>query len=237
MKQFLTREDVDKILGVDPNERIPTQEEITPITEEIISVTKETGLDAGQLSKPEMINEKDLMENEVINLAVEGLLNDENYDQKNEKMKTHYEKLRKKVDSTLDNIKVPPIIKMIILSAPDLFYLVWKLTFDPEIKGKHKRKMAYALLYFVAPFDIVPDFILGIGVVDDVIVVCYALNSILNEVDPIFLEKYWLGDNNLLEIIQTILREIDNIRKYFIDYIKNPFHNFMKDKNVDENID
>lgn len=54
MKQFLTREDVDKILGVDPNERIPTQEEMKLIIEEVKRVTKEKGSDSQTLSKQEM---------------------------------------------------------------------------------------------------------------------------------------------------------------------------------------
>ncbi|MBF4693769.1 hypothetical protein [Fusibacter ferrireducens] len=54
MKQFLTREDVDKILGVDPNERIPTPEEMKLIIEEVKKATEEKGRNAEALSKPEM---------------------------------------------------------------------------------------------------------------------------------------------------------------------------------------
>ncbi len=51
MKQFLIKEDVDKILGVDLNERIPTQEEIKLIIGEIKRVTKEKDSDSQPLSK------------------------------------------------------------------------------------------------------------------------------------------------------------------------------------------
>ena len=54
MKQFLTKEDVDKILGVDLNERIPTQEEMKLIIDEIKRVTKEKDSDSQMLSKHEM---------------------------------------------------------------------------------------------------------------------------------------------------------------------------------------
>lgn len=177
-----------------------------------------------------MLDEKKMMENETINEAVDVFLDNPNNDDKNVQMETYYGKLRNSVENNLSQLNVPPIIRKIIFSAPDLFYLVWKLTFEPEIEGNHKRKVAYALLYFLSPIDIIPDFIPGFGVVDDVIVVCYVLNALFNDIDEKYIEQYWHGDEKLLNLVKAILREIDNIRQFVIDFVKNPLTSMMKEK-------
>ncbi|WHY87858.1 YkvA family protein [Neobacillus novalis] len=40
-----------------------------------------------------------------------------------------------------------------------------------------------ALLYFVSPLDLIPDFLLGIGFIDDAAVIGYALKKISTEID------------------------------------------------------
>ena len=40
-----------------------------------------------------------------------------------------------------------------------------------------------ALLYFVVPFDVVPDFLLGLGFVDDAAVVGYVMTTLAAEMD------------------------------------------------------
>ena len=44
-----------------------------------------------------------------------------------------------------------------------------------------------AIIYFLNPFDVIPDFIPGLGYVDDVSVIAYAINSIRGDLDK-FLE-------------------------------------------------
>ncbi|MFJ5713542.1 YkvA family protein [Neobacillus sp. NPDC093127] len=40
-----------------------------------------------------------------------------------------------------------------------------------------------ALLYFVSPLDLIPDFIIGMGFIDDAAVIAYALKKISTEID------------------------------------------------------
>lgn len=46
------------------------------------------------------------------------------------------------------------------------------------------------LVYFVNPFDLIPDFILGFGFIDDAAVLAYVLSRIKKEID---LFKNWEG--------------------------------------------
>ncbi len=56
MNKMLSRNQVDKLLGVDPNERIPTHGEIKLIQKEIEQAEKDLGLEKGGLSDKEFAN-------------------------------------------------------------------------------------------------------------------------------------------------------------------------------------
>ncbi|MGI9326914.1 MAG: YkvA family protein [Pseudomonadales bacterium] len=43
--------------------------------------------------------------------------------------------------------------------------------------------IAGALLYFVAPFDAIPDFILGLGLIDDVAVIGFVVKQVQHELE------------------------------------------------------
>ena len=54
----------------------------------------------------------------------------------------------------------------------------WYCAFDPVTPRKAKAILLAALAYFILPFDVVPDFIIGLGFTDDMAVLFTALNMI-----------------------------------------------------------
>jgi uncharacterized membrane protein YkvA (DUF1232 family) len=46
--------------------------------------------------------------------------------------------------------------------------LTWRLLRDPRVPVLTKAIPVGALLYVLSPFDLIPDFILGLGQIDDV---------------------------------------------------------------------
>ncbi|MGN8020812.1 YkvA family protein [Phyllobacterium sp. 22229] len=55
---------------------------------------------------------------------------------------------------------------------------------DPATPTWVRGTLLAALAYFVMPFDIIPDFIVGLGFTDDAAVLMAALNAIRNHVTP-----------------------------------------------------
>ena len=53
-----------------------------------------------------------------------------------------------------------------------------------------------AILYFLNPFDAIPDFILGFGMIDDATVIAFCLRSIKQDLDK-FVSKRKLSENSL----------------------------------------
>jgi len=55
---------------------------------------------------------------------------------------------------------------------------------DPQTPKRTRGILLAALAYFVLPFDIVPDFILGLGFTDDLAVLTAAIGAIRSQIQP-----------------------------------------------------
>ena len=51
-----------------------------------------------------------------------------------------------------------------------------------EVSTSAVVTVAAAVLYFLAPLDLVPDFILGLGLIDDAAVIAYVMGAVREEV-------------------------------------------------------
>jgi uncharacterized membrane protein YkvA (DUF1232 family) len=63
----------------------------------------------------------------------------------------------------------------VLLHLPSFARLYWRLFRDRRVPILPKALLVVTLVYAVSPFDVVPDFIPGIGEVDDVVVVLSGL--------------------------------------------------------------
>ena len=99
-----------------------------------------------------------------------------------------------------------------LLWAPDLFYLMWKLSTDDRVSQKSKLKLLAAIAYFISPLDLIPEAIFGPGAyVDDIALAAWVLNSLLSETDPQVIRDHWPGEEDVLEVIKKILDVADRM--------------------------
>ncbi len=99
-----------------------------------------------------------------------------------------------------------------VLLAPDLFHLLCKLALDPDVPRGAKARLAAAIAYFVSPVDLVPEALLGpVGYLDDVALAAYVLHGILNQTRPEVLERHWVGERDVLEVVQKVLAAADRM--------------------------
>ena len=99
-----------------------------------------------------------------------------------------------------------------ILAAPDLFHLLCKLSMDKEVPAKKKIKLLAGIAYFISPIDLLPEAFLGpIGYLDDIAVAAYVLNELVNDIDPQIIRKHWAGEQDILDLIKTILANADSM--------------------------
>lgn len=120
-----------------------------------------------------------------------------------------YRQLRTKVD---DYIARNPGSEMLtyLTYIPDFFYMLVKLTGDPDVPKANKGQIFAALAYFISPLDLVPDFIGGLGWLDDLYVALIVVDNLLNAVDASVVERYWPGDRDIVGVIKTTMDRLND---------------------------
>ena len=96
-------------------------------------------------------------------------------------------------------------LKEYALLAPRLIKLIWNLARDPRVPARAKATMFLLAGYLVSPVDLIPDFLPGIGQVDDLVVAAFALDQILNRVPEEIVKEHWDGDEDVLDVVRQIL--------------------------------
>jgi uncharacterized membrane protein YkvA (DUF1232 family) len=86
---------------------------------------------------------------------------------------------------------------------PDCVVLVRRLLGDPGVPRRHKLLLGALAGYLALPFDLVPDFIPVIGVLDDAIVVALVLRVVVRASGPELVRAHWPGPQASLG---TVLR-------------------------------
>ena len=92
-----------------------------------------------------------------------------------------------------------------VLLAPRLVKLVVRLMRDRRVPARSKALLVLLAGYLVSPVDAVPDFIAGLGQLDDIVIAAFALDQILNRVPEEVVLEHWEGEEDVLQVIREIL--------------------------------
>jgi uncharacterized membrane protein YkvA (DUF1232 family) len=109
-----------------------------------------------------------------------------------------------------------------LLLAPDVFILLWRLLRDSRVTGRNKVLLGSAVVYYIFPFDLLPEALLGpIGYLDDLVFGVYVLNRMLVDVDPSVLREHWSGGEDVLLTIQRVTNAADQlVSKEIVERLK-----------------
>jgi uncharacterized membrane protein YkvA (DUF1232 family) len=121
-----------------------------------------------------------------------------------------YIRLRAKINAYLQthHIKYGDIL----LSAPDFFHLLVKLSTDQRVSAKIKLQFLGVIAYFITPLDFLPELFLGaLGYLDDIALSAYVLNKYINEIDPAIVRGHWAGSQDVLTTIKNVLLNANNM--------------------------
>jgi uncharacterized membrane protein YkvA (DUF1232 family) len=98
-------------------------------------------------------------------------------------------------------------MKEYVLLVPRVAKLIAGLLRDPRVPAKPKATLAFVAVYLVSPIDLIPSFVPGLGQLDDLVVAALALDGLLNHVPEAVVRDHWEGDDDILEIVQEVLRQ------------------------------
>jgi uncharacterized membrane protein YkvA (DUF1232 family) len=102
-------------------------------------------------------------------------------------------------------------LKELALFLPNFVILLKRLLADPRLPRKSKLVLGGTVLYLVSPLDVVPDFVPGLGQLDDVVVALLALHSILNRVDDEVIVEHWPGNENVIRMVRAGLSAVAHL--------------------------
>ncbi len=96
-------------------------------------------------------------------------------------------------------------LKELWLFLPQLLKLLYELLREPRVPPRNKAIVAVVAGYLLLPFDIIPDFIPFIGQADDLVLVAFALDQILNRIPEEIVLEHWEGDDDVLQVVREVL--------------------------------
>lgn len=111
-------------------------------------------------------------------------------------------------------------IKEYVLLLPRLAKLVWRLTRDPRVPARTKATLFLLGGYLVSPIDLIPDFVPGIGQLDDIAVIAFVLDQMLNRMPEEVVREHWDGDEDLLQVVKEI---VDISTAFVPSWLRNRF--------------
>ena len=89
--------------------------------------------------------------------------------------------------------------------APDVVRLARSLAADPATPPIARVALAGLLLYLLSPIDLIPDFIPGLGQLDDIAVAAVTLRWVGRRVGPGRLRSHWAGSEAGFEVLRRLL--------------------------------
>jgi uncharacterized membrane protein YkvA (DUF1232 family) len=87
---------------------------------------------------------------------------------------------------------------------PDVVRLVRRLAADRSLPRGVRVRLWALLAYLLSPLDLVPDFLPVIGYADDVVVVAWALRSVVRRAGYEALERHWPGQPAGLAVVSRL---------------------------------
>ena len=130
------------------------------------------------------------------------------------KLFSTYDRLRQRMLETAarksDKLGKPAVEALLLV--PDVFVLLVRLALDRNVPGEARALIGGALAYFLLPFDLFPEGMVGgVGYLDDLVLASAVLSQALGgELEP-YARRYWNGDQELRVVLHDISRSASTI--------------------------
>src|SRR3982075_4010075 len=92
-------------------------------------------------------------------------------------------------------------IKNVLLFIPNMLLLSARLMTDSRVPKTERALLAGAIVYFIIPFDLIPDMIPFVGQVDDAYLIALTLLRLMERTDPKVVREHWSGGGDVVEFV------------------------------------
>ena len=92
-----------------------------------------------------------------------------------------------------------------VLMMPNIVKLIGRLLRDPRVPRRAKITLGLAAAYVASPIDLIPEVIPVIGWADDVLVLMFAIDSLIDRAGNEVVEELWDGPGDLLSLVRDVV--------------------------------
>jgi uncharacterized membrane protein YkvA (DUF1232 family) len=92
-----------------------------------------------------------------------------------------------------------------VLMMPNIIKLIGRLLRDPRVPRRAKITLGLAAAYVASPIDLIPEVIPVIGWADDVLVLMFAIDSLIERAGNEVVEELWDGPGDLLSLVRDVV--------------------------------
>lgn len=89
--------------------------------------------------------------------------------------------------------------------------LVSRLLRDPRVPRRSKITLGLAAAYVASPIDLIPDAVPVIGWADDLLLIMFAVDSLIDRAGDDVVEELWDGPGDLLSLVRDVMAVSRNI--------------------------
>jgi uncharacterized membrane protein YkvA (DUF1232 family) len=92
-----------------------------------------------------------------------------------------------------------------VLMMPNIVKLVARLLKDPRVPRRAKVTLGLAAAYGMSPIDLIPEVIPVIGWADDVVIMMFAIDSLIERAGHEIVQEHWDGPGDLLGLVRDVV--------------------------------
>jgi uncharacterized membrane protein YkvA (DUF1232 family) len=91
-------------------------------------------------------------------------------------------------------------------ALPDIVRLARRLLADPRTPTRQRVALIVLIVWLVSPIDLLPEFLPGIGPLDDIVAAAVILGWVARQAGVARLRELWPGDDAGFEVLTRLLR-------------------------------
>lgn len=91
------------------------------------------------------------------------------------------------------------------LLIPNILKLVGRLVMDPRVPRRAKITLGMAAAYVMSPVDLIPEMIPVVGWADDILILMFAIDSLIDRAGSEIVDEHWDGPGDLLSLVREVV--------------------------------
>lgn len=91
------------------------------------------------------------------------------------------------------------------LLIPNILKLVGRLVVDPRVPRRAKITLGMAAAYVMSPVDLIPEMIPVVGWADDILILMFAIESLIDRAGSEIVDEHWDGPGDLLSLVREVV--------------------------------